>query len=183
MRDAPLLAARVTIESAELVDVIALRRGDGLKALRGDRVDCVVMAGMSGELMVDVVTRDAGQLPDALILQPNKDVELVRGWARRHGYHLRDERLSVDKARFYPVLALRRGTGPDPAYEGLPLPDDALELLGPHLVRRRDDALRGLCVMQVERLGEFVRDDAHPRARERRMWMDALRLLGSGRAG
>lgn len=179
VRDAPLLAARATIEDAELPEVIALRRGDGLRALRGERVDAIVLAGMSGALMVELFTRDDGKLREAaqLVVQPNKDAEMVRAWARSSGWHVRDERLSVEKGRFYPVIAFTRGAGADPAYEGLD--EDAALMLGPHLLRRRDDTLRAYCVMQEARLAGFVDGEGHVLAGQLAMFR---RVLSGGLA-
>jgi len=187
VREAPLLAARMTVEAAELEDLVRLRRGDGLRALDGEAADGVVMAGMSGTLMVRLLG-DAARLGRGIqqvILQPNKDQDLVRTWALHNAWHLRDERMVHEHDRWYVALAFTPGQGADPAYAGLPLSTEALTQVGPHLVRRADPLMRAWCLAQVARLEQFVTHAAHPLAAQLQQFRDVLALVSesSGRPG
>ena len=80
LRTRPLFSARRHIERTGVIDRVAVVQGDGLQALASQPVDAVVMAGMSGSLMVRLC--DAAPLVLAslqqLIVQPNTDVALMR---------------------------------------------------------------------------------------------------------
>jgi tRNA (adenine22-N1)-methyltransferase len=135
-------------------------------------VDAVLMAGMSGELMVRLCTAAAHVLADTrqLVLQPNSDVVVVRSWALRNGWHLADERMVLERGQFFVVCAFRRGSGPDAAY-GVPTWQEAdLCLVGPHLLARKDPTALRFCEWQCQRLGALVVHgvEARPRALESR---------------
>ena len=146
----PLAHARRTAE--EYGAALDLRLCDGLRGIAAHEADTVVMAGMGGETIIQILTdspwpRDSGC---TLLLQPQTKVELLRLWLSRNGYVCRDERLVWDKGKLYVVLQMTAGEPftPDEArlYGGLHLEGDPLygDYLEAHLhrLRRRLDGLR-----------------------------------------
>lgn len=135
--EGPLSQARRTLEAAG-VDGVQLRRGDGLQPLRPGEADVVVLAGMGGARMMQLVDAAApGVLSSRsrLVLQPNTDWPAVRRWIAQRGFALLDERMVEDRGKFYVVLALRPGGDePSPGTEGWT--DDELAL-GPSLLVER----------------------------------------------
>ncbi|HCA05097.1 MAG TPA: SAM-dependent methyltransferase [Ruminococcaceae bacterium] len=77
----PLERGRLTVEQAGLESVISLRLSDGLKRVEAREADDIVIAGMGGELIADIIlscgfSRDGEK---RFILQPmTKSEELVR---------------------------------------------------------------------------------------------------------
>ena len=55
VRKGPLLRAQSHIQEAGLIDAIEVRLSDGLLKLEKDEADCVVIAGMGGELMIPIL--------------------------------------------------------------------------------------------------------------------------------
>lgn len=180
LRDAPLLSARHGIRASPAADRILILREDGLSALAPGSVDAVLMAGMSGELMVQLCTAAAHVLADAtqLVLQPNSDVVVVRAWALRNEWHLSDERMVLERGQFFVVCAFRRGSGPDAAYAVPAWQEADLCLVGPHLLTRKDPAALRFCEWQCQRLGPLMaRDIASVRA-ELGVWQAACAYMG-----
>ena len=122
---------------------VEVRLGDGLDPLGQDEIDSLSISGMGALNMRAILERGRSKLPPQLVLQPMDNAQPIRNWARRHGYHL----LSEDWVQPYVVLDLRLGSGPDPAYAGLP---EEAEFFGPLLlsnldyVRRQRAWLEGL---------------------------------------
>lgn len=115
-----------------------VRLGDGFEVLAPDEVDCATVCGMGGWLIASLLSREPARLPDRLVLQANRDTPLLRVWASEKGYHLVEERMAPGFWNFT-VLALERGEGPDPAYQGIER-ELAIEF-GPHLLKRRHPLL------------------------------------------
>lgn len=78
---------------------------NGFEKIRG--VDCALIAGMGGELIVDIITR-AVELPEFLVLQPMKNSEKVRECLIKSGYKvLRD--YTFKDVKYYDILVAQKG--------------------------------------------------------------------------
>jgi tRNA (adenine22-N1)-methyltransferase len=140
LREAPLRGARAHIAESGVAERVRAVQGDGLLAVQGSGAQAVVMAGMSADSML----RMLGAAPDVLarleqlILQPNQNVQGLRGWALGNGWHLRDERMLEERGQFFVVCAFARATGPDPAYRVPGWTEAALCSVGPWLLARKE---------------------------------------------
>ena len=184
LREAPLRVARRNIERARLETRITIAQGNGLAGLVGAGVDAIVLAGMSGELVVRLLAATPAVVDSAeqLVLQPNSDAHAVRTWARATGWHLRDERMVETAGRFFVVCAFAKGIGDDPAYaiEGWsPAALDHVRHIGPVLLARKDPVARRWCLAQRDRIRALVRAGAPALAAELAAWETACDHLCS----
>lgn len=89
------------------------RLGDGLSVLEPEEAEVIVIAGMGGDLITDILAAApwsrAGPL---LLLQPMSKAEVLRAWLPAHGYQVSAEELVQDKGVLYPILSVRGGTMP-----------------------------------------------------------------------
>lgn len=127
----PLAHARRTAEEYG-VSGIDFRLCAGLDAIMPEECDTVVIAGMGGETIRDILaaapwTRDGAH---TLLLQPQTKIEELRAWLCENGYAVTNERLVQDKGKLYVVLRVEAGAcfTPDEesCYGGLALANDAL---------------------------------------------------------
>jgi tRNA (adenine22-N1)-methyltransferase len=134
---------------------------------------------MSGETMLRLLDAAPGVLAqlDQLILQPNQNVELVRAWARRRGWHLWDERLLEERGRFFVVCAFAPGPGEDPAYAVPGWTEAALCLVGPRLLARRDAVALRWFERQRERLYPRAARGSDQLLTELSIWEAACRAM------
>ncbi len=106
VREGPAAVARKNIRKADLSDRIAVRVGDGLAPISPDEADDIVIAGMGGETIVEIL--DAApwviDVRCRLILQPMSHAEILREWLYTHGFSTVTERLLEDVGRKYIVL-------------------------------------------------------------------------------
>jgi tRNA (adenine22-N1)-methyltransferase len=179
LRAAPLRSAREGIRNSKACDRILILREDGLSALARGAVDAVLMAGMSGELMVQLCTSAAHVLADAtqLVLQPNSDALVVRRWALANGWHLTDERMVIERGQFFAICAFRPGSGRDPAYDVPAFCEADLCLLGPRLLARKDPAALRFSEWQCQRLGALVARDVEAARPELSVWQAARAFM------
>ena len=113
VRKGPLAIAAGNIAEAGLESRIETRLSDGLEALQAQEADSVVLAGMGGQLMLDILAKgiDAARTAKEWVLQPQSDVRRVRQWLRMSGFAIADEEMVCERGKFYPVLRVMAGAG------------------------------------------------------------------------
>ena len=111
---APLASARRNAERADVTG-IDFRLSDGLAALAPEEVEAVVIAGMSGETMVNILDAAAWDWTDkTLLLQPmTKRPELLT-WLYAHGLHVAEEKLVSERRKSFWVFRISAGEMPLP---------------------------------------------------------------------
>ena len=124
----------------DLRPAVAVAWGDGLAPLGPalEALDVVVIAGMGGRTTLRILA-EATVLPRRLVLQPQRHVARVRGWLRRQGWSVVQERLVAEREQRYQVIAAERGASSRWEVPGLEPAD--VEAAGPTLLRRGDPAL------------------------------------------
>ena len=179
LRAAPLRSAARNLAAAGVSARVTVMQGDGILAVAAYPVDAVVMAGVSGALMVRLcgaaidVLATVGQL----VVQPNSDAPLIRAWAREHGWHLTGERMVEDGGRFFVVCAFVRGTATDPAYVVPGWSEADLTVIGPLLLTRKDDVARRWYRSQRDRIHGLVRSGAPGLDAELDRWQAACEAM------
>lgn len=127
VRRGPITIAKRNIEAMNLADQIEIRMGDGLDTIVPGEVNAVVLAGMGGMLMIDILERGEEVVTrcDQLVLQPQSDIEKVRRYLAEKGYHLADEQMLIDAGKYYNLLDVRiqRMLRADECMIDLPQPD------------------------------------------------------------
>lgn len=186
-RDPERLArARLACERSARRDELDLRAGDGLAALSAaDRVDVVIVAGLGGPAIARIVAR--GRPADLgiarLVLQPRTDPAAVRRALAGSGYRIVDERLGVERGRWFVVIVADAGPAADGRDGPATLSDDDLLEAGPCLVRSGDPAVAAHWRAERERNEAILREARGGRGRgraqaERRRDL-ALRVLAA----
>lgn len=116
---------------------LEVRVGDGLEVIRpADGVTVIVVAGLGGSTIARILRHPRlGSLGvHRLVLQPQSDAAIVRRWLVEHRWRLAEERLALDRGRFYPLIAAEPGDEP---LEHPRLGRDDLLEAGPRLVESR----------------------------------------------
>lgn len=108
INDGPLDSARKTIEQTGVTNVRVLK-SDGLQQI--DYADDVIICGMGGELIADIIAGCRFLTEDTrFILQPMTKAELLRRRLYADGFDIIEERTAYDGKRAY-VLILAAYTG------------------------------------------------------------------------
>lgn len=105
INDGPLEFAEQTLNKYKLSDKIKLVKSDGLKNISPENVSDVIIAGMGGETISDILA-EAEWLRNGvnLILQPMTRAQGLRKWLYKNGYEIISER-AVSHDRFnYTVI-------------------------------------------------------------------------------
>lgn len=114
LRQGPLARAKATVRGAGLEGRVAFRLCDGLTGIRPEEVDAVVIAGMGGETIADILAAAPwvreNRIP--LVLQPMSSMPDLRVWLQRNGYRIVTERLCREGDTLYTALSVQAGEMP-----------------------------------------------------------------------
>lgn len=102
----PLSRAKEHILAYGLEQYIETRLSDGLTALKPGEADTLVIAGMGGPLMEQILTK--GSLVTRsfreMILQPQSDIGHFRRFIRQQGWEIIREEMVLEDGKFYPMM-------------------------------------------------------------------------------
>ena len=107
--EGPLEKARENIGFFGLSDFVELRLGNGMTTLKGGDADCIVIAGMGGELMANLLTDYIPRGVKRLILQPMLDPHLVRKALCKVGFCIVAEDIVAENDKMYAVIVAEPG--------------------------------------------------------------------------
>lgn len=103
----PLKNAKNDIEQAGLQEKISARLGSGLVTIKEeDQIDTVIIAGMGGKLMVELLqeAKQRGELYPTLILEPNVGEPNVRKWLEENNYQIIQEKIIEVSGHIYELI-------------------------------------------------------------------------------
>lgn len=111
VRSGPLSRAAEHVKEYGLEDRIELRLSDGMDALEEGEADTVVISGLGGPLMVDILTRGqrVSQSVKCFVLSPQSDIPGVRVFLRENGYRIDQEVFLKDEGKYYTVMQASHG--------------------------------------------------------------------------
>lgn len=102
----PLKSAQHTIESMGLIGKIQLIQSDGLQQIPPEQADDIVIAGMGGELIAQIIEACSWVKDEKkrLILQPMTQLSFLRKRLYQLGYQILEETPVFENQRHYTVL-------------------------------------------------------------------------------
>ncbi len=105
--DGPFRIAKNHIESANLHNNIYVKKANGLDAIDvSEQIDTVVIAGMGGILIADILKTGQEKLDSItrLILQPNNHEDTLRHWLVENHFTIVAEQILLDADKFYEII-------------------------------------------------------------------------------
>lgn len=107
LRKMPLENARKTVEMYSLEDKITTVLSDGLDSIDKDTCDDIVIAGMGGLLITELISRTVWLRNSRyrLVLQPMSHAEDVRRFLFENGFEIVEECCTRDGRHYYCVIA------------------------------------------------------------------------------
>ncbi|MGN1033891.1 MAG: tRNA (adenine(22)-N(1))-methyltransferase [Intestinibacter sp.] len=105
----PLENAKKEVVKNNLSDKVDLRLGSGIEVLRPNEVDQIIIAGMGGILINDILKANepVAHSAEKLILQPMQSPEELRKFLYQNGYEILDEYLVREDHRLYEIIVCK----------------------------------------------------------------------------
>lgn len=109
----PLALGAANIDSSLLpaqAQLIELRQGNGLMPLDPDEVDCIIIAGMGGSLLADILRTGKDRLNrvQRLILSPHTEIYKVRRIVNQLGFGIEQEQGLYEEGHYYTIIVADR---------------------------------------------------------------------------
>jgi tRNA (adenine22-N1)-methyltransferase len=107
----PYLSAKNAVVAAQLEEFISVRRGNGLEVVRPGEAETVVIAGMGGLNIIDILRSrpEVTATLKRLIVQPMIAAAAVRMWLQTNGWQIISEQLIQEDGKLYQIIAAEPG--------------------------------------------------------------------------
>lgn len=106
VNEGPLKKAEENIEKAGLFDKISLRLGSGIEVIKENEADTVVIAGMGGILITEILDKNPAlsKTVSSYVLQPMNSKEDLRRYLLNNGYFIEHETLAAEGNKIYSII-------------------------------------------------------------------------------
>ncbi|MBM7556262.1 tRNA (adenine(22)-N(1))-methyltransferase [Halanaerobacter jeridensis] len=133
----PYQVAVEHVQRAEVSKRVEIRLGSGLSVLKEEEVETVIIAGMGGPTIKEIIATDykLAQQLEQIVLQPMAGAASLRKWLVDNRFKITDEKLvrGQKAEKIYQVLRVEPGI--------MDIDDDFLLELGPKLIENREELL------------------------------------------
>lgn len=111
VKKGPLDIAKKCILQNNMSEYIQTRLGYGLSVLKPYEVDTVIIAGMGGMLIRDILdqSKEICNTIKTFILQPMIAQDILREWLNSNNYKIIDETLAKEGNKMYTILVVQHG--------------------------------------------------------------------------
>lgn len=150
----PYESAKNNVRKSGLHNRIDVRLGNGLEVLNEDEIEQIVIAGMGGALIVDILEEGHLKLENVkrIIAQPNIDARKVRVWLHEHNFNISAEQILDEKGHVYEILVADRDAE-------TPYNDELIAkqfLFGPFLLEKKSTAFHKKWYYEKENLNAII---------------------------
>lgn len=152
VRKGPLERAAAHVREAGLEEQIEVRLSDGLAELETGEADCVVIAGMGGELVIHIM-EEGRRLWESIrcwVLSPQSELDKVRRFLEKESFSIIRETMMKEDGKYYTVMSAvrdKKDSGADePAYR-----------YGRLLIRQKDPVLLEYLQKEQEQLEQILK--------------------------
>lgn len=151
VKTGPVKVANRNISLYNLKDKIETRLGSGLDTIGINEADAIIIAGMGGTLLAELLDANTEKAikTKALVLQPMNDLNIVRKWLYDHDFDIYDEELAAEGPKIYCVMAARY-TGKNRIYDEFTLH------VGERLIEKNYVLLKPYCEMKVRQIDRVL---------------------------
>lgn len=145
----PVEIAKKNILEHRVENFVEVRLGHGLRIIRPHEVDTIIIAGMGGLLIRDILDESIEVLGtiDTLILQPMIAHDVLREWLNRNGFMIVDEQLTKEGDKLYNIIVAKHG------YECI---DEIYFDIGKKLVENKDPLLNEFLDIKTNEMRKII---------------------------
>lgn len=104
INEGPLNSCKGLVEELGLGDKIKCILSNGLEKINKDEIDDVLIAGMGGELIADIISSCPWAKEKHFVLNPMTHPEITRKWLYDNGYEIENDLIVQDGRHYYSVF-------------------------------------------------------------------------------
>jgi len=146
----PLNNAKSNIHHYKMNDYIDTRLGSGLSKVTVGEADAIIVAGMGGMLIIDIL-RDDLEIVKAvglLILQAQSDIPFLRKYLHAINFSIVGEKMLYEDGKYYTIIIAKSGI--EKAYLEIEY------LLGKKLIETKSPTLQSYLNCEIKRLNQLI---------------------------
>ena len=155
INEGPLKKAKEHVLEAGLSDRIALRISDGLEAYSKGESDTIVIAGMGGPLIIDILKNGLGKITGdgapELILSPQSEIAKSRMSLSEMGFEILDEDMVYEDGKFYIIMKVK-----NIGIEAVSKISPKEAYLGPVLIKKKHPVLRDFINFEIDKNNKII---------------------------
>ena len=165
----PLEKARINASLDGVIEKVDLRLGGGLKTLKSKEVQGIIIAGMGGNLIRDILEADLDKAKDVdyLVLQPAQNPEVLREYLYTHEYEIIDGDICLDEGKYYELFKVKYKKN------NITKLEDVFYEISPVMLKKRTETLKSYIEDKVEKNNKilnFINDDTeHAKERKKQL--------------
>ena len=151
INNGPLEMANKQIHKYGYQDNIITLQGSGLEPIKGRGIQNIIIAGMGGILIKDIIdqNKETAMAADKLILQPMIAQQDLREYLIKNNFTIIHEDLAQEDRRIYQIIVAQRGTSK--------VYDEIYYHIGPKLVETKHLLLEKLIDFKENELNKIIR--------------------------
>lgn len=145
----PLDNAYITIKENLMGSYIDTRLGNGLETLQPNEVDTVIIAGMGGMLIKEILDTNK-PITDSIkffVLQPMNAQDELRKWLINNHFAIEDESLAKEGNKLYEILFVNRGS--------MVIDDEIFYEISPKLLEKKDPLVQELIISKIRKYSKI----------------------------
>lgn len=172
----PLKKAEINASLDGVADKIDLRLGSGLATLKNNEAEEVIIAGMGGNLIRDILENDLEKVKnlDYLILQPAQNPEVLREYLYTNNYEILEEDLCLDEGKYYELFKVRYKIGNYISLESI------YYEISPMLLNKKSPLLKDYIeskIQKCKRALNFITDNTEHATRRKNELQEKIKIL------
>ncbi|MCR5737610.1 MAG: class I SAM-dependent methyltransferase [Eubacterium sp.] len=149
INEGPIRMAIANVENEGYEEQIVVAQANGMQKLEAGQVESVVIAGMGGELIVQILKDSkVNDSVQEFILSPHKNPEILRKYLNENGYLISEEQMLQDGGKYYVIMKVVHGEEPQFSEEEL--------LFGRKLMEQKDEVLKEYLTLRKEKFEQIL---------------------------
>lgn len=146
----PLKRAWQHIKEAGMEEYISVRLSDGARELKKGEADTILISGMGGALITDILKQsiDIIKYAEELVLSPQSEIYIVRHFLHDNGFKIVSEDMVKEQGKFYVVIRAVPGCQ---NYK-----DESGYIYGEYLINNKNKVLEEFLLKEQERTSSII---------------------------
>ena len=151
--EGPLARAKENIAKYGLEDKIEVRQSDGLSQLAEKEAEVIMISGMGGPLMLDILKCGIHRVREAnvLILQPQSELVLFRKGLKELTLSLSDEDMCCEDGKYYTAMYVENRVKQEEAKQEIKVSQQIAAKYGLCLIEKRHPILAEYIDREIEK--------------------------------
>lgn len=146
----PIDIAQERIKKYKFEDKIETRQGNGMTVIEPNEADAIVIAGMGGMLITEIIeqSKSVAMAAKMLVLQPMLDSGKLRRYLLQSGFEIFEEELAKEDRKIYEIIWAR--------YTGEMVETTSMLDIGPIIIEKKHLLAKDLIDKKVAELNNII---------------------------